>query len=460
VGEGAVAGRIARTGDGMNPDKDLVLSGRRVLVWGFGSHGGGLAAARYCSSAGAVVSILDLKRPEELGAAGAEAVQRQWAWHTGDSSHAAFSAADLVVVSPAIPPRAWPILHPPVTSPEALFCAAHRGPRIAVSGTKGKSTTAHLCASLLGWTVTGNSNEPLLEVLMRVGTEVPVVCELSSFQLHYLAPHAPRFHATVFTSLARDHLDWHPDLAHYHASKLRLLEWADSCIVAPELAHLVPSTCRQLPAVTYRDGVFMAPGGRRVASRGDLRLLGEHNARNACLALSVALIFGSGEVLTSPGARLRTIRALPHRLELVHAARGMRFVNDSIATTPEAAAAGLAAIEGPLAIILGGSDKGADFRELAGEVAMRGAWPITIGQTGETIARLLAEHGITAGRADSLDEAIRLCLFALQGGGTVLLSPACASFDMFNGYEDRGRRFAEAARRQCPGGTAQQAPGP
>jgi UDP-N-acetylmuramoylalanine--D-glutamate ligase len=444
----------------MTDQRPDALSGRRVLIWGYGSHGGGLAAARYCSQQGAAVSILDQKEPEELGAGGAEARARSWAWHVGDASHSAFSAADLVVVSPAIPPRAWPASHPPVTSPEALFCAAHRGPRIAVSGTKGKSTTAHLCASLLGWTVSGNSNVPLLEVLMRLGPEAPVVCELSSFQLHYLAPHAPRFDAAVFTSLACDHLDWHPDLAHYHATKLRLLDWVDACSVAPELVHLVPAGCRRLPPVTYGDGVFATQDGRRVAARGDLRLLGEHNARNACLALSVALAFGSGDVLANPAARLRTIRALPHRLELVHAARGVRFVNDSIATTPEAAVAGLAAIEGPLAVILGGSDKGADFRDLAAAVAMRGAWPITIGQTGEAIARLIAEQGITAGRCDSLDEAIRLCLFALQRGGTVLLSPACASFDLFNGFEDRGRRFAEAARRQCPGGSIPQATGP
>jgi len=444
----------------MSAVQALSLAGRRVLLWGYGTHGGGLAAARYCSRQGAVVSILDLKPPEQLGAGGAEAVQQGWSWHLGDARHPAFDQADLIVASPAIPPRAWPDRHPPITSPEALFCAAHRGPRIAVSGTKGKSTTAHLCASLLGWSVTGNSNEPMLESLMRLGVDAPMVCELSSFQLHYLHDHAPRFLATVFTSLACDHLDWHPDLAHYHASKLRLLAWSDDCIVAPELAHLVPQGTRQLPGVSYRDGVFLASSGRRVALRGDLRLLGEHNARNACLALSVALAYGGPEVSANPAARLRSIRALPHRLELVHAARGVRFVNDSIATTPEAACAGLAAIEGPLAIILGGSDKGADFRDLAAAVSMRGAWPITIGQTGEEIACLLAGHGITAGRADGLEAAIRLCLFALQGGGTVLLSPACASFDMFHGFDDRGRRFAEAARSQCPGGSAQQATGP
>jgi UDP-N-acetylmuramoylalanine--D-glutamate ligase len=443
----------------MNARAAVDLAGRRVLIWGYGSHGGGLAAARFCSLQGAQVSVLEQRPAAELGPGAAEALAQGWSWHVGDAAHPAFAAAELVVASPAIPPRAWPQRHPPVTSPEALFCAAHRARRVAVTGTKGKSTTAHLCGALLGWPVAGNSNEPLLAALLRLGADAPLVCELSSFQLHYLAVNPPRFTAAVFTSLAGDHLDWHPDLAHYQACKRRLLSWADDCIIVPELRELAPPGSRVLPTVSYRDGVFFSPAGARLASRGDLRLLGEHNARNACLALTVALAYAPPGVAASPAARLRQVRALPHRLELVHAARGVRFVNDSIATTPEAASAGLEAIEGPLAVILGGSDKGADFRGLAGAVAMRGAWPIVIGQTGDAIAGLLATHGITPGRARTLEEAITLCLFALQRGGTVLLSPACASFDMFNGFEDRGRRFAEAARRLCPGAPGQQATG-
>jgi UDP-N-acetylmuramoylalanine--D-glutamate ligase len=430
------------------------LAGAKVLVWGYGHHGGGLAAARFCAERGATVAVLEQKPAAALGAGGAEALARGWAWHLGDASHPAFMAADLIVASPAIPPRAWPARHPPVVGPEALFCAAHRGPRLAVTGTKGKSTTAHLCGALLGWTVGGNSNEPLLDVLARCGPQAPVVCELSSFQLHYLAgvpsPSVtpPRFTAAVFTSLARDHLDWHPDLAHYQNSKLRLLEWADTLIVAADVFARIPAGAGALPLVTYRDGVFSGPDGRRFATRADLALLGDHNAHNASLALTAALHLGVDPATAI--ARLRSVRGLEHRLELVHAARGVRFVNDSIATTPESAMAGLAAIPGPLVVILGGSDKGADFAELAAAVAARGASAVLLGQTALVIQRELARWGVVGQRVATLDEAIASAVGLLARGGTVLLSPACASFDMFNGFEDRGHRFAALARGRFP----------
>ena len=425
--------------------------GVRVLVWGFGSHGGGLAAARHCAALGARVEVLDSRSAEACGDDGACAAASGWAWHVGDASHPAFAAADLIVASPAIPPRAWPARHPPRTAPEGLALAAHRGPRLAVTGTKGKSTTALLCATLLGWELAGNSNEPLLALLARCGPDAPLVCELSSFQLDHLAHDQlappPRFAAAVVTSLARDHLDWHGDLAHYHAAKLRLPGWADACALAAEVAPLVPG-CTPLRPVVLVDGAFREEDGRVLAQRSDLALPGAHNARNACLALAVARHLGLDTALAA--GRLRTVRGLPHRLELVHAGQGWRFVDDSIATTPESAMAALDALPGPLAVILGGSDKGATWEALAAAVAARGALALLIGQTAPAIAAALAARGVAALRAADLDEAILRAQALLPQGGTILLSPACASFDMFNGFADRGQRFAAAARRHAP----------
>jgi UDP-N-acetylmuramoylalanine--D-glutamate ligase len=426
----------------------LDLSGRRVLIWGYGCHGGGAAAARFCAAHQAVVEILDAKPPESLPGA-ASALEHGWAWHVGDGSHDALRRADLIVASPAIPPRAWPAVHPPATCPEGLFCAVHRGPRVAVTGTKGKSTTARILGCLLGWEVAGNSYEPLLDVLERVGPEAPLVCELSSFQLHYLScgslrppAGASSFAAAIITSLAVDHLDWHPDLDHYHRAKLGVLERSACCAMADEAAvradELGVAVARRLPT-------SVSPAW----ARDDLPLLGEHNCRNATLAITVAMHLGVAAGAIAP--RLRQVRPLPHRLETVHEAKGLRFINDSIATTPEAAMAGIASFPGPLAVILGGSDKGATWERLAALVAQRmdhqRIVPVVIGQTGLAIAASLAHAGVTARGATTLADAVALAVAALPDGGTVLLSPACASFDMFQGFEDRGRQFAACARK-------------
>ena len=423
--------------------------GTRVLVWGFGRHGGGQAAARFCAALGASVEILELKPAATFGADGAAAIAAGWPWHIGDGTHPALKAADLVVASPAIPPRAWPASHPPRTAPEGLFCAAHRGPRIVVTGTKGKSTTAHLLASLLGWKVAGNSFEPLLDLLVRHGPEVPVVCELSSFQLWYLglAPPPPQFAVTVFTSLAVDHLDWHPDLAHYQAAKLAALNWSPVVAVASGMVDRLPTGAHQIPPVHCRDGAFCDHIGV-LAQRADLPLLGEHNAANACLAVATALHLGISRQAIAQG--LRSIRGLPHRLEELQAVDGWLYVNDSIATTPESAMAALAAVSGPLAIILGGSDKGADFNSLAQAVVKRGALPIVIGSTAEQLAACLRQAGAFPHVAGTLTKAVAVARINLVPGGTILLSPACASFDQFQGFEDRGAQFRKLAQGGSP----------
>ncbi len=420
------------------------LAGRKVLVWGFGSHGGGLAAATWCAARGARVSVLERRPAGDFADAGAKAIASGWTWHVGDAGDPAFAAADLVVASPAIPPSAWPAAHPPRTSPEGLFFAAHRGRRVAVTGTKGKSTTATITAALLGWQVAGNSHEPLLDWLAREGVDAPLVCELSSFQLWYLSDQRPRFEVALFTSFAKDHLDWHPTVEHYRQAKLGLLTWAGACAVAPEMEQMGLRSARRLPKLVALEGAFRAADGTQIARRDDLHLPGDHNARNACLAIAAALELGVSAAEIP--ARLRGVRGLPHRLETVHEQDGYRYINDSIATTPESAIAGMNAIPGPLAVILGGSDKGAEFIELAAATARRGAIPVVMGQTGPKIAAALALYGLRAPAAATLAEAVALARAKLPSGGCVLLSPACASFDMFRGFEDRGRKFMDAVK--------------
>lgn len=404
-----------------------------VLIWGIGRHGGGLAAARFCAARGATVRLLDRSPLDQLGADGAAIRAAGWAHAQGGAEHPWFAEADLVVPSPAIPPRAWPQRHPPVRSPEALFFSVHTGARLAVTGTKGKSTTARIAGALLGWDVVGNSHEPLLAWLERNDPATPVVCELSSFQLWYLRQQRPHFSAAIITNLGRDHLDWHADLADYHASKLALAQWSGA-VIAPET----------LTAVLPRRVAPVSSGWQP----SDLGLLGEHNRENAALAVAAALHLGAR--MEDLPIRLRTVTPLPHRLQTVHRQGGLVFIDDSIATTPEATIAALAAIGGPLAVILGGSDKGATWEALAAAVVRRAAIPVVIGATGPAIVTAIQAAGGDTQLADGLDQAVALALAHLPSGGTVLLSPACASFDMFQGFEHRGDCFAAAARRCAP----------
>ena len=408
----------------------MPLHGAKVVIWGWGRHGGGGAAARHCAARGAHVAVLDRTTAVDLGA------DFRGPWHVGDASHPAFAAADLIVASPAIAPRAWPAIHPPRICPEGLFFAAHRGPVVAVTGTKGKSTTVRMLSTLLQWTPGGNSYEPLLDVQERLGIEAQVVAELSSFQLWYLAEQPPTLELALLTSLSVDHLDWHPDLAHYRQAKLALLTWAKRCV-----GHAGDAPGLTCP-LSVVDGSFRL-GETILARRSDLALPGDHNVRNAALAISAALALGLDPHLVAE--RLRRVVGLPHRLATVHVADGFTYVDDSIATTPEAAMCALAALDGPLAIILGGSDKGADFTVLASAVAKRGAQPILIGSTAPRIAAALDAVQTPWSVHTNLSQAVAAARSALPDGGTVLLSPACASFDWFQGFEDRGRRFALAA---------------
>lgn len=410
------------------------LRGVRVLVWGLGRHGGGLAAARLCAAEGARVEILDGKPAADCGPDGEAALAEGFICHTGDAGHAAFRTAELIVPSPAIPPRAWPASHPPIASPEALAFDRHRGRRVGVTGTKGKSTTAMLTGALLGWTVAGNSWRPLCEAVLS-DPDADLVCELSSFQLWYLREVRPRFDAAILTLLASDHLDWHPDVAHYRTAKLALLGWAPAVAAAPQALPLLPAGLPLLPLAPLPDPA-------------DLLVPGLHNRANAALAIAVAHHLGVAERDIAP--RLRAAEPLPHRLRTVHSRGGITFVDDSIATTPEAAMAGIASFDGPLAVILGGSDKGADFASLATAVAARGARPVLLGQTAPRIQACLAAVGLPAPVATDIEDAVRRAAQAVAGGGTVLLSPACASFDLFRGFDHRGDCFAAAAKRLFP----------
>ena len=343
-----------------------------------------------------------------------------------------------------------------VVSPSTLWFAAHPEARtICITGTKGKSTTSSLVAHVLkscGLTVrlAGNIGRPLLDCDDR-GVDWWVI-ELSSYQLADLEA-KPDISALL--NLSPEHLDWHGSEAVYFADKLRLAGLADDRTLVVNAADPVLTA-----AVAFREGTvwFNQPGaisargrklfsGDRELEAGDLPgLPGHHNLSNAAAALTIAQAVGVP--LEDAVRSLHEYRALPHRLQLLGESGGVRFINDSISSTPVATAAALESLQGEtVTLIVGGLDRGVDWSPYM--IRFRQFPPVAvigIPDSGERVIGDLAQHGIEPESglhsARNLEDAIRLARSVTPVGGTVLLSPGSPSFPQFHDYRDRGRRFA------------------
>lgn len=469
------------------------LAGRRVTVWGLGSFGGGVAAARWLVAQGARVTVVDQKSEAELRPALEALSGLPIRLALGAEREEDLLQAELVVKNPAIPPSSpWNArlreAGVPVTAEIALALQRVRVPYAVVTGSKGKSTTATLMGAMLGGeggpvAVAGNNERPLLDVVEALAPPARLVVEVSSFMGEALrdarlgGARFPAPGALVFTSLSPEHLNWHGTLAAYYGAKLELLELAPAVVVwageDPESARVVaPAAGTRARARGLLDSSRAGPGdvtvrGERVVRllagggerellrTGDLRLLGRHNLQNALLAAAGAEALGASPAAIAAGAR--AFAPLPHRLETVAVSpRGVRFVNDSTATTPEAASAALEAVEPPLVALLGGRTKGADYAGLARVAAARASVAVCLGEMGPALADLIAQE-VAAGRGaaqvvratGSFDEAFALGLSRCPPGGALLLAPGCTSYDMFASFKARGERFRALARTAC-----------
>jgi len=374
------------------------------------------------------------------------------------------AAPDGIVISPGVPAThpalsRWPGT-PPVGELElaARFSAARA---LAITGTNGKTTTTELTAHLLRTAgleahALGNVGRPFADRADTLDPAAVAVLEVSSFQLETVETFAPEAGAVL--NLAPDHLDRYPDLDAYFAAKRRLADRLrdDGLFVtwtgcAPALAW--PTGRRRLfgdaaagADVFVDDGVLRRRRGGDVESIlpvDELPLQGAPNLLNACAA--VALVETCGLAAADLAAGLRSFAGLPHRQEVVARHGDLVFVNDSKATNVHAVCAGLGGYERDVVLILGGSGKGEDFaplREVMGPVIRI----VVIGDEAERIATAL-EGAVPIARAGSLPAAVRAAVAAADGRGTVLLSPACASFDMFRDYNERGEVFGAEARR-------------
>ena len=428
----------------------------------------GSAVARMLARRGETVRGVDSGRPEiaeGLVDSGVEV-------HLDTDGLARLEGTRTIVKSPGVPREAAVIAAArergiPILGELELAWRATPNRVIAVTGTNGKTTTTELLGHIHRVAgepvaVAGNVGTPLAALAGALAPEAAVVLECSSFQLEDTEEFAPE--CAVFLNLAPDHLDRHGSLGDYLAAKLRIFAGQANEDLAvyngdePALRGVDLGGCARRvrfcprPAsaadpdceVVLREDTIIA-GGEPLAHTSELSLLGAHNVENAMAAAAAALSLGIDAEAVRDG--LRSFLGVPHRLETVAEAGGVRFVNDSKATNVGAATVGIRAFRGGVRAILGGSSKGEDFAPLAVPVRERCAAVYLTGPGGEEIGAALApvEGKLTVIRADNFDDAVRRAGSDARPGEVVLLSPACASFDEFRDFEARGERFRELA---------------
>ena len=495
-----------------------VLRDRAVSVLGFARSG--IALARFLADAGGRVTVYDARPAEELEPAIVALGGRDVRLLLGPDVNPAdaLAGASLVTSSPSINadyPTTEPRLRgalagliarraagdataPAIVSEVDLFLRLCPAPTIGITGTKGKTTTSALTHALLATSMGdravlgGNMGIPLIERLPGLSARNRVVLEVSELQLPTMSRGTT---IAAYTNVTADHLDRHGTLEAYRGVKRRLAELVDAAgalvinlddpVVATygsaTAARVVPYRRSEAPdgGLGVEHGWIVAHAiaplaglgepadapfaGGRILPLAELGVPGAHNISNALAAVAVALLFGVSPAAIRRGAAAFT--GVEHRLERVAEIDGVRFVNDSQGTQPDAVIAALRAFDGPIVLIAGGRDKGVDLAELATVVGRRAAAAVLIGESGPDLERLFRDAGLAVTeRAATLEDAVaaadrlarnaRAALASRAGGGVsgpapaiVLLSPAAASFDMFADYEARGRAFKVAVAR-------------
>jgi UDP-N-acetylmuramoylalanine--D-glutamate ligase len=406
----------------------------RALVLGLARSGE--AAALALASRGVKVVGVDRRADLEVGRLRSEGVEV----HLGADDPSLLDGVDVLVKSPGVPSEATLVAAArergvTVWSEVELGARLLPNPILGVTGTNGKTTTAELLGKIFEAAgrpvaVAGNVGRPLTGLAGALPEEAWVVCELSSFQLEDIHDFRPRI--AILLNLTPDHLDRHGTFERYREMKLRVFEnqGAEDVAVVPRGFPSVPGNARRAE---------FAPDDELPAEPS---ILGQHNRENAAAATAAARAAGIPDDAIAEG--LGTFQGVPHRLELVREVGGVRFVNDSKATNPEAAAQALTAYPPGLRLILGGSLKGTPFDGLARAAGERGvARAYLIGESADEVAEALVAEGVRFTHSGNLEAAVRDAFADAEDGEVVLLSPACASYDQFESFEERGARFRE-----------------
>lgn len=460
------------------------LSGKRVLVMGLGRFGGGVGVTRWLAGQGAKVTVTDKAPAEDLTDSLKQIDGLGVTLRLGEHREEDFRTHELVVASPAVPFES-PFLKiaaeadVPITSEICLFAERCPAKVVGITGSVGKSTTSAMTHHILdaaakkglGWWkrawLGGNIGRSLLDSLEVIGRDDIVVLELSSFQLEYLGQMRWSPHVALITNLAPNHIDRHGTFAAYVAAKMNILRaqdpGRDHLIICEEDAGLRNEVVAMFGdlSLVWRYSVNEKglpqvvrefadePTGQEVFAEWqgfDAPLPGRHNVLNAAAAYAIGLALGLRE--TAFAGLLEGFKSLPHRLEFVGEVAGVRYYNDSKATTPEASEKAFTSFEQPIVGIVGGYDKKIDLGGFGQLLAERTKAVVCIGQVKDLLVKEITSRAKVPGQpvvktAGDFPSAVKLARDLACPGDVVVLSPGCASYDMFSNYEQRGEVFGQ-----------------
>ena len=435
----------------------------RTLVVGLGKTG--LSVARYLSRQGVPVAIVDSRElPPELERSRSE-LPADVALFLGGFHRDAFDRAEQIVISPGVSMQQPEIVAAlarkvPVVGDIELFAQAAKAPVIAITGSNGKSTVVTLLSAMarragIEVRTGGNIGTPALDLITASEPDLYIL-ELSSFQLETL--HSLRPQASVVLNISDDHLDRYRDQRDYASAKQAVYHHAGLQVVNLDDPVAAALADGQRPLVGFSEQVpaagnygLMQHAGECWLARGDtpimpvagIRMPGHHNVLNALAAL--ALGEAAGLPMTAMVETLGEFQGLPHRMQYVDEQHGVRWFNDSKGTNVGATLAAIGGVDSKVVLIAGGDGKGADFTPLADAMRHKGQGAVLIGKDASLLETVL-QGVVPVRQADNMTQAVQMAADMAQPGDSVLLSPACASTDMYRNFEARGDIFMQAVQ--------------
>lgn len=445
----------------------MLLNNKKILVIGMARSG--LAAANVLADKANKVIVCDIKSENEIDSEISKVLDNKVEMVFGKYPEVNKEKVDLIVISPGVPLNIPPVLAAyeegvPVWGELELAYKMYSGMIIGITGTNGKTTTTSLIGQMfldaeMPTIIAGNIGKPFIKEVKTYGkTSQTAVLEVSSFQLETIEKFKP--HIAVFLNITPDHLDRHEDFQNYLKIKMKIFrnqskdDWAilnyDDPVIRKASKDIKAKTFYfsqedfPVPGIYIKDGNIIerwSDTENKICSLDNIRLRGKHNLENCLAAISSALLAGLDKTVICK--TLENFSGAEHRLEVVAVKEGVVYINDSKGTNPEASLKAVAAYSDmPIILLAGGKDKGSEFELFAREIKNKVKNVILIGETALKIAQSLKKEGFKDYYiVESLEEAVKKAHKLSIPGDVILLSPACASWDMFSSYEERGNLF-------------------